>query len=104
MAKKTRARHAALLKKGSYYWAVLRRVAEVETCSACESNPQYCFRDVCPLRREGHEILPGWHPVLFTGADASGRNTWDYIGYASADGHCHIEVHRKGPKITGAPK
>lgn len=78
-AKKTRARHATLLKVGGFYWAQLR--------SAASGEP-----------------LPGWEPVRFTGADSSGRDTWDYIGHASVDGHHFVEVHRKGPKIAGAPK
>lgn len=79
MAKKTRARHAAFLKKGSFYWVQLRST------------------------ESGYPPL-GWQPARFTGVDVSGNETWDFIGYASADGHHHVDVGRKGPKITGTPK
>lgn len=76
-AKKSRVRRP--VQKGSYYWVQLRWV-------------------------DTGDAIAAWQPARFTGIDFSNHKTWDFIGYASVDGHHFVEVHRVGPKVAGAPK
>lgn len=71
---------------------------------------------------ERQNVIPetSWQPARYTGrsADTHAREetrgneivvvayspeTWDFIGYASADGHHHVDVMQVGAKIVQHP-
>lgn len=43
-----------------------------------------------------------WQPARFTGVsgDGDGRETWDFVGYRSEDGHHFVEVKDVGYEVA----
>lgn len=67
------------LKVGSFYWV----------------------RTVIGAEREAMMPETDWQPARYTGRTLEGNHhdTWDFIGFMSADGHHHVDVMEVGEEI-----